>query len=149
MTIENSRLMTDYGNFEYIPGNDLLLDKSLANPIAFQRITEAEWRVEDSIASANLSKASENAWKHHATSVVTTSTKNKLNGIVQSIQPSGNKFIEVVIRTTDAEIKNIMVNLSNTNLQSEKITVGSKISVVGQWLDEEENSFEPSSITIE
>lgn len=43
MTLQNNMLYTGYGDFEYVQGNDILIDKALANHRTFYRITEKEW----------------------------------------------------------------------------------------------------------
>ncbi len=54
MTLSHNMLMTSYGDFEYIEGNDIILDRATGNPISFIRISDKDWNKEDSLAAASL-----------------------------------------------------------------------------------------------
>ena len=43
LTVSNNRLHTRYGDFEYVEGNDILLNRSVSNGTAFTRISKKDW----------------------------------------------------------------------------------------------------------
>ena len=43
LTVSNNRLHTRYGDFEYVEGNDILLDRSVSNGTTFTRISKKDW----------------------------------------------------------------------------------------------------------
>ena len=43
LTVSNNRLHIRNGDFEYVEGNDILLDRSVSNGTTFTRISKMDW----------------------------------------------------------------------------------------------------------